>query len=192
MKNILYNLSHLYCAVNANMDCGNAPYCGVLVLSLGESNKDPFVNGLWPLNSFAGSSKCVTPEGDPSDDIPPSSCYNDEDVQKNVWQSHGICAASNPVMYFNQVCSLSTSPLIIVNNLKIQGKNINDIAKNLQSANYEVYNIDSLNDQLELSVCAGLNTVWVISSVKDFGSKCGSGLYKNNLRSTTRPIVLTS
>jgi hypothetical protein len=52
-------------AASANfLDCGSAPYCGILVLERGDgpgnyNHAVPSVHGLWPQDKEYGTSQCV-------------------------------------------------------------------------------------------------------------------------------------
>ncbi|KAJ3319949.1 hypothetical protein HDV06_005767 [Boothiomyces sp. JEL0866] len=155
------------------MDCGNAPYCGVLVLERGDGSGNyyhdvPAVHGLWPETGNYGSSGCLN--GDPSAQIPTVSCYTDYSFQEHEWTAHGVCAANDPDTFFNTVCDLSSGPLQQMTDLKNQGYSLSQIASALSDSGYPVFNRNAGNDQLELSACAGSDGVWRLSA--DFNSDC--------------------
>jgi hypothetical protein len=56
--------------------------------------------------------------------------------------------------------------------LKNKGYYLNEMAKSLEDSGYEVFNIDEVNDQVELSVCAGEDEIWKFSKVADFSENC--------------------
>ncbi|KAJ3262492.1 hypothetical protein HK103_000021 [Boothiomyces macroporosus] len=130
-----------------SMDCGNAPYCGVLVLERGD-HAQPAVHGLWPEDGNYGNSQCVSP-------------------------AHGVCAANDPTTFFDAVCQLSAAPLKLMAQLKAKGQSLATMANGLVKAGYPVYNRNAGNDQLELSVCAGSDGVWRLASTSKFDSLCG-------------------
>ncbi|KAJ3274050.1 hypothetical protein HDV01_003543 [Terramyces sp. JEL0728] len=157
------------------MDCGGAPYCGVLVLERGGGSGNynhatPEVHGLWPENGKYGNSGCMN--GDASADIPEVSCYTDSSFQQHEWQAHGVCASNDPTTFFNTVCNLSAAPLQQMANLKKQGYSLSQMATALSNSGYPVFSPNAGNDQLELSVCAGSDGVWKISS--SFSTDCGN------------------
>ncbi|KAJ3251160.1 hypothetical protein HK103_002605 [Boothiomyces macroporosus] len=157
------------------MDCSSAPYCGLLVLETGNGSGNynhptPAVHGLWPETGRYGNSGCVG--GSKSASIPNVSCYNDYSFQEHEWTAHGVCAAADPDTFFNTVCNLSSAPLQMMADLNSQGYSIDDIASQLGSNGYPVFNIDYNNAQIELSVCAGSDAVWQIADVSQFDSVC--------------------
>jgi hypothetical protein len=56
--------------------------------------------------------------------------------------------------------------------LKKDGKTLEEISDTLYSLGYEIFNIDKLNDQVELSVCAGKDGIWKFSKIADFDLNC--------------------
>ncbi|KAJ3317703.1 hypothetical protein HDV06_001297 [Boothiomyces sp. JEL0866] len=159
----------------AYMDCSSAPYCGVLVLETGNgsgnyNHPNPTVHGLWAETGNYGSSGCMG--GDRNAQIPSVSCYTDYSFQKHEWQSHGVCGAADPVSFFNTVCSLSDAPLQLMANLINQGLSIDDMASQMTSNGYPVFNIDYNNAQIEVSVCAGSDGAWQIADVSQFNNVC--------------------
>lgn len=157
------------------MDCGNAPYCGVLVLERGGgsgnyNHASPAVHGLWPETGNYGSSGCIG--GDRNAQIPTVSCYTDYSFQQHEWTSHGVCASNDPNTFFNTVCDLSSGPLQQMAQLKQNGYSLSQMASALSNSGYPVYNSNAGNDQLELSVCAGSDGVWKLSA--DFNTDCGN------------------
>ncbi|KAJ3317704.1 hypothetical protein HDV06_001298 [Boothiomyces sp. JEL0866] len=171
MISLLISTAAALLVKRTSMDCGNAPYCGVLVLE--RDHAQPAVHGLWPEDGSYGNSQCVSPGGDPNANLPTVSCYNDYSFQLHEWQAHGVCAANDPATFFNTVCKLSAAPLKLMAQLKAKGQNLASIANGLVSAGYPVYNRNAGNDQLELSVCAGSDGVWRLASTSKFSSACG-------------------
>ena len=157
------------------MNCGSAPYCGVLVLERGGgignyNHPNPQVHGLWPENGKYGNSRCV---GGSGNNVPHVSCYTDPNFQLHEWQKHGECAASDPTTFFNEVCALSSQPLQIMSDLKAQGASLDEMALKLADRGFPVFNRNAGNDQLELSVCAATDAVWKFSAVDSFSTDCG-------------------
>ena len=56
--------------------------------------------------------------------------------------------------------------------MKSKGDSLSQMVKSLSSSGYSVYNANAGDDQLELSVCAGSDMVWKLSSVEEFGVNC--------------------
>ena len=160
-----------------SMNCGLAPYCGVLTLERGGgfgvySHDVPSVHGLWPEIGSYGNSKCVIPPGNPKTDIPTVSCYTDKSFQQHEWETQGVCASNSSIDFFYQVCNLSSKPLQTITELKAKGYYINEMVNFLETDGYEIFNIDEVNDQLELSVCAGEDRLWKFSKVSEFDINC--------------------
>lgn len=160
-----------------SMICGLVKFCGILTLESGYGNRTyshvvPTVHGLWPETGQYGTSSCVYPAGNPSEEITNMYCYTDKNFQKHEWISHGICAASNSNDYFLQVCNLSKDPLFIMSKMKAQNKSIDEMSIKLGESGYEVFAIDNINKQIQLSVCASDDKLWKFSPVKQFMSNC--------------------
>lgn len=164
---------------SSTMDCGSAPFCGVLTLETGDGpneyhHEDPILHGLWPQVGSYGNSECVVPEGNPNEDASSSMrCYTDADFAQHEWEAHGVCAASSPFSYFTQACALAKSPLSVMSSLKSSGSSLNDMAVALENKGYEVWFVDDYYSQLELVICAGSNKKWKFSSVSQFSQDCG-------------------
>ncbi|KAJ3274048.1 hypothetical protein HDV01_003541 [Terramyces sp. JEL0728] len=170
-------LAHPSLVKRAYMDCSGAPYCGVLVLETGNgsgnyNHPSPSVHGLWPETGNYGSSGCMG--GNKNAQIPTVACYNDYSFQKHEWQSHGVCGATDPNTFFNTVCDLSSAPLQLMSDLNSQGYSIDDMASQMTSNGYPVFNIDYTNAQIEVSVCAGSDGSWQIADASQFSSVCGN------------------
>ncbi|KAI8615084.1 hypothetical protein BC830DRAFT_1081520 [Chytriomyces sp. MP71] len=156
-----------------SMDCGSAPYCGVLVLESGFGSgkyhhPTPAVHGLWPEIGSYGNSGCFN--GNPNVAIPTVSCYTDSSFQQHEWTAHGVCASNDPVSFFYTVCNLSAAPLQIMTGLK----SVSTMATALQKAGYPVWDSQAPNSQIYLSACAGKDGVWKLASTSNFGSVCGN------------------
>ncbi|KAI8610510.1 hypothetical protein BC830DRAFT_734729, partial [Chytriomyces sp. MP71] len=152
----------------ATMNCGSAPYCGVLVLESGfgtgnYNHPTPVVHGLWPETGTYGNSGCFN--GNPSATIPTVSCYTDTSFQTHEWTTHGVCASNDPVTFFNSVCDLSAAPLQIMTGLT----SLAAMSNALKSSGYPVWNSAAPNSQLYLSACAGKDGVWKLASTSNFG-----------------------
>jgi hypothetical protein len=94
--------------------------------------------------------------------------------ETHEWEKHGECAGTVDVDdFFGQVCALSKAPLAVLETAKEANKNFADMTQALKDSGYPVWGVDSTNDQLELSVCAGNDGKWIIAKVADFPSKCG-------------------
>lgn len=179
---VFFELIFITMADSIFMNCGNnVPYCGILVLQRGGGSASyfheiPQVHGLWPETGLYGTSQCVIPAGNIDDEIPNVDCYSDKSFQTHEYIKHGICASISATDFFDQVCGLSKAPLEIMNILKVKGYSLSEMASELQSQNYPIFNSHAGNDQLEISVCAGENKVWKISNVSDFESNCGNSI----------------
>ncbi|KAJ3306425.1 hypothetical protein HDV03_005035 [Kappamyces sp. JEL0829] len=132
-----------------------------------------------PETGSYGSSQCAG--GDKYADIPSVSCYTDSSFQQHEWESHGVCASSDPDQFFSTVCSLSSTPLSIMAKGKAKGKTLAALADDLTSAGFYVYDRNAGNDQLALSVCAGSDLVWKLASPSQFGP----GFLKTNVSRQT-------
>ncbi|KAI8610774.1 hypothetical protein BC830DRAFT_269301 [Chytriomyces sp. MP71] len=153
------------------MDCGQAPYCGLLVLESGfghgkYAHSTPTVHGLWPETGNYGSSQCFA--GDANADIPTVSCYTDSSFQQHEWVAHGVCASNDPVTFFNTVCNLSSGPLQTMSGYG----SVSEMADALSQAGYPVYNARATQAQIELSACAGSDGVWQLADVNSFSTVC--------------------
>ena len=83
----------------ACMECGAAPYCGLIVLERGGgpsaySHSEPCLHGLWPEVPSYGDSDCVVPAGDINANVTAyMDCYTDSSFATHEWQAHGYCAS---------------------------------------------------------------------------------------------------
>jgi ribonuclease I len=189
--NILLFLGTIISASGSIMQCGKAPYCGILALSRGGGegvydHEVPTIHGLWPETGRYGTSECVThPDHEPgvqNSVFKHTSCYEsttDRDLsfKKHEWVKHGHCAALDPDAYFSMACELAQKPLQIMAYLKKDNYNIHAMARALAKWNpdYDVVNINAYSDELHLSVCAGKDGKWVLAPVDKFDSVCGGG-----------------
>jgi len=170
-----------------SMNCGTGVgLCGLLTLESGfgsgnYEHSEPVVHGLWPETGTYGTSECITPESTADPQVV-YSCYDQRgeteaeclSFEQHEWDSHGICSgATNAADFFQQVCLLSEAPLAVMNATRNSGGDLSDMATALTKNGYEVYYIDTVNSQLELSACAGPDTRWILSPVADFPSVCG-------------------
>lgn len=171
-----------------SMTCGSGvSLCGVLVLESGYGSGDyehtlPSVHGLWPEVSPYGDSNCVAPSVSSSDPSNVYYCYapmddNPEDdglwFEDHEWTSHGICAGVKDADdFFQQVCDLSVAPLALITPLKEGGQSLTTMATNLTANGYQVWDIDTSESQLYLSVCAK-DGIWVFASQDKFVQVCG-------------------
>lgn len=90
------------------------------------------------------------------------------------WEKHGVCAGTKDAAdFFTQVCALSTAPLLVMNNTRKQGGDLDAMASALTAAGYSIYATDSTYSQVELSACAKPGGTWVLAAVNDFPSVCG-------------------
>lgn len=175
----------------SSMNCGTGvPLCGVLTLEsgLGSGNyqhKEATTHGLWPQTGNYGSSMCIAPT-DKADATKIYECYDTVEAKadpaqqlqfiNHEWEKHGFCAgAKNADDFFGQICSLSTAPVAVIEKAKAAGAQFDAMVQAVKDAGYPVFETDSANDQIELSVCSGPNSgnKWVISSVHEFQTKCG-------------------
>jgi hypothetical protein len=167
-----------------SMNCGSAPLCGVLVIESGYGSgayhQDlPGMHGLWPETGSYGTSQCIAPQ-DSSNPTNVYECYKndgDDDLvsfEVHEWTKHGVCAGvKNADDYFTQMCGLADSPISIMSDSKKAGDDLNAMSSALANAGYEVFNVDTGNEQLYLSVCAGDDGKWKHSKVSKFSSDCG-------------------
>lgn len=175
----------------ASMNCGTGvPLCGVLTLEsgLGSGNyqhKAATVHGLWPQTGEYGSSKCIAPT-DKADATQIYECYKTAESIKDPtgqlsfinheWEKHGFCAGVKSADdFFGQICSLSSAPVAVIEKAKEANAQFDAMVQAVKDAGYPVFEKDTANDQIELSVCSGPNSgnKWVISSVSEFQTKCG-------------------
>jgi len=169
------------------MDCGSGvKLCGVLTLESGfgtgnYEHTEPVVHGLWPEVSPYGTSSCIAP-GDTTDPTEVYTCYNQRgetdsqclSFEQHEWEAHGVCAGADDAEdFFTQVCTLSVAPLAVMNATRQSGGDLTAMATALEDAGYSVFNIDDSNSQVELAVCAGPDTRWVLAAVEDFPTVCG-------------------
>lgn len=179
--------SHNLTATGMTMDCGSASLCGVLTLQSGlgqgvYQHNGPCVHGLWPQVAPYGNSNCVAPTGGTADPVSPvSECYaNTGGVEADQlkfevheWDKHGQCAGmKDSADFLTQVCGLASKPLAAM----ASQQNLLDMAAAVEKLGYEVFNVDSANDQLEISACqVGQTGQWVLVPSAQFSVKCGSG-----------------
>lgn len=172
-----------------SMTCGSGvSLCGVLVLESGYGSGNyehtlPTVHGLWPEVSPYGDSDCVAPTVSSSDPTNVAYCYtpmddNPEDdgvwFEDHEWSTHGICAGVQDADdFFQQVCDLSAAPLALMTPLKEDGQSLTAMAGNLTAEGYPVWDTDTSESQLYISVCAKDGT-WVIAPEDNFAEVCGS------------------
>lgn len=161
------------------MSCGNARACGVLTLTSGYGpdayhHDTPEIHGLWPQVNPYGNSNCCNPLGNPSESINSvMKCYSDSSFATHEWSKHGYCAVSSASAYFEQACSLASSPLSIMTKLKQQSVSVGDMAVELQNHGFYVWDINTNYQEIELAVCSGSDQVWKFSGPHLFGTKCG-------------------
>lgn len=122
-----------------------------------------------------GDSECVVPAGDINANVANYMlCYTDASFATHEWQAHGYCASSTPQDFFKQACNLSYGPLATMTTMKSAGATIQDMASELTSEGYQVWLVDTTNDQVELTVCAGSNKQWKFSTIANFATTCGN------------------
>ena len=162
----------------SSMNCGSAPFCGVLTLETGDgdgnyAHKYPQLHGLWPQVGHYGTSECVSPGGNKNTNVKQSmDCYTDAEFAQHEWEAHGYCAANDPHSFFTQACSLARSPVQTMTTMKANGDSLDDMAAALTKDGYEVVFIDHDESQLELACCAGSNAQWKLSRTSDFSKNC--------------------
>jgi len=166
------------------MNCGGVAVCGVLTLESGfgqgtYQHATPCPHGLWPEVPPYGNSQCVTPK----DLTPPSTvfaCYKDSgqnsssiiSFEQHEWSAHGKCSgARDATDFFSQICKLSAGPLAAMKGLKTLAAMQTAVAR----AGFEVFEVDTVNAQLSVSMCLSATGQWVFSAVKDFASVCPKG-----------------
>ena len=168
-------------ALGATMDCGKTAVCGVITLESG-FGPSPYnvvgVHGLWPEVGAYGTSACapVDNTANPTTVYP---CYvvggsTSEQLtfETHEWTKHGVCSGVKDVDdFFGQICSLSALPLKIMNNLT----SLDAMHTAVTASGYEVFSVDTVDDQLLLSACLNLQTrKWVLSPVAKFATACGT------------------
>lgn len=172
-------------ALSKQMQCGSVAVCGILTLESGlgsgpYQHAKPTVHGLWPQVPPYGTSQCAKPTKSVDSPSKVYPCYSNEDggtgaqltFENHEWTKHGECAGAVDVDdYFGQVCQLAAAPLGIMSNQS----SFDAMATAVASAGYEIYMVDGLNKQLELSACLNSNGRWVLSATADFETKCGPG-----------------
>jgi len=132
-----------------------------------------------------GNSQCIKPQ-DPSEMTTVPDCYKNEENRDNPahalqfvqheWDKHGSCAgAKDGADFFNQVCSLSADPLKLVEAQKEKGASLKDMANAVQQAGYPVYELDTTEEQILVSVCACTDGRWKIADPSKFASMCCGG-----------------
>lgn len=171
------------------MECGSGvTLCGLLTMETGRGpgayhHKDVHVHGLWPEVGNYGSSKCIPPQSS-AEPTKIFSCYQQDEVsqddllnfERHEWDKHGACSgAKDAEDFFTQVCSLAEAPVKLMEDSRSAGKYVKDIAEDLKKAGYPVWQVDEVDRQVSLSVCAGADGRWVIAEVSDFPSRCGGG-----------------
>lgn len=172
---------------SGKMICGtNVTLCGLLVLESGYGpNKynhiDVGVHGLWPEVGQYGTSLCVAPTSTANPTVV-YSCYDAKDVaasenlsfEVHEWTAHGVCAGVvNEKDFFTQVCDLSSVPLSIMSPIRQAGGSLDEMANALAKAGYEIFTVDPVNSQVELTACATHGGRWMLSPVADFTRNCG-------------------
>jgi hypothetical protein len=115
------------------------------------------VHGLWPETGSYGTSKCVAPSVSKADPTKVYSCYKTGEstagqlsFETHEWEKHGWCAGVKDVDdFFNQICGLAAKPTVAMAAVKT----LDEMKKAVVSAGYEVFSVDTANDQLQLSAC---------------------------------------
>lgn len=173
------------CVIASSMNCGVAKICGVLTLEsgLGPGNykhDTAAVHGLWPEVPPYGTSACIPPTGSGSPPTRVYECYastggNASDqlsFENHEWTKHGKCAGIKDADdFFTQLCALATGPLSAMNNA---ARSLDAMKTAVTAAGYEVFSVDSSNQQLSLSTCFNVSTgQWVLAAVSDFKHACG-------------------
>jgi hypothetical protein len=73
--------------------------------------------------------------------------------------------------FFSQICALASSPITTMSS---SGATLDTQVAGLKSAGYEVFSIDKVDSQVQLSACLNSKTgKWVLGKVADFASICG-------------------
>jgi len=171
----------------ANMNCGaGVPLCGVLTLQTGLGNgvyhhQNSGVHGLWPETSQYGTSECIKAKKPAAPtkvyecyDTPGSTQTHGLEFENHEWSKHGMCAGVESADdFFTQVCALSKEPVAALEAAKAAGANFAAMGTVMKQKGYPVWNVDSQYDQFLLSVCAGNDGRWKLSTVADMPSKCG-------------------
>lgn len=171
----------LVVSATADMDCGTGvSLCGVLVLESGYGadhyeHSTPVLHGLWPQTSPYGTSECIAPQ-DSSDLVHTLNCYDDLYFQQHEWGKHGVCAGVvDAADFFGQICSLADAPLKVMAAVKATGGPLSAMETAVANAGHPVYQVDSENEQIYLSACAGRDGKWLIGAVNDFPTLCPGG-----------------
>lgn len=159
-------LPKMYC----DSVCGTENYCGVLTLERGEASGNyrhdtPVLHGLWPETGKYGDSLCVRSR----DSFDPSeiACYTDEEFAKHEWYSHGYCAEKTAAEYFHDACEMARAPLKLMTEARRRGKDLTQMADELENAGYAVWSLNEKYDELSISVCSGGDLDWTFAEVSD-------------------------
>lgn len=173
----------LFGFAHGKMDCGNVAVCGVLTLEtgLGPGNyhhNGPAVHGLWPEVGSYGTSKCVAPSGSKANPTKVYPCYTGNSssfqlsFEAHEWGKHGSCAGVKDADdFFSQICGLASAP---IKTMVASGTTLDNQVAELKVAGYEVFSIDKVDSQVQLSACLNSKTgKWVLGKVADFSSICG-------------------
>lgn len=169
-------------ATKSKMDCGTAELCGVLCIESGlgggvYKHNTPVPHGLWPQTPPFGTSQCISPTSK-TGPTKVYSCYKagasasqQLEFEQHEWSKHGVCASgSNVDGFFNNICDLSVNPIEIM----AKESSLSAMASAMASAGYEVFQQDTANEQLLLSVCySATKNAWIHSSVAQFDADCG-------------------
>ena len=168
------------------MDCGATAVCGVLTLESGFGPGvygHPFVavHGLWPEVGAYGSSQCAAPTESTSIPTKVYPCYvaggtptAQLGFEQHEWSKHGMCSGVKDADdFFSQICALSAPPLKVM--AAHNDTTLSDMAAAVTNAGYEIFSIDTVDSQLQLSACLKVETgTWILAPVADFASKCGT------------------
>ena len=186
----------------AFMDCDGAPLCGVLTLETGlgrglYEHPAPSLHGLWPQVGKYGSSQCLRPTKSaaaPTDLYP---CYQQTETayrrqlsfQAHEWTKHGRCAgAVDAEDYFMKACRLSNAPIrLLIDERQSGTSELAAFGRRLEREGYPVFALDHRNKQVELSVCAGDDGVWMLAKPSDFRAKCGGRASTTRVPPTPTP-----
>jgi len=134
---------------------------------------------MWPEVPPYGNSQCAAPK----DMSPPTTvfpCYsatgqNSSSIiafEQHEWSTHGKCSGTRDASdFFSQICKLSAGPLAAMKGLK----SLDTMKTAVTRVGYEVFDVDTVNAQLSLSVCLSKTGQWVFSAAKDFAKNCGAG-----------------